>query len=64
MKKIWETQRWTKRYTKKYYEENNIEMVKTWDVWTKLEIRKLEKDKIINYELNNGKKPPLNKAYH
>ena len=51
----------TKRYTNKFYEDNNCYM----DIITsgsKREIHQWQHEQIVNYVSKHGKKPPLNKS--
>ena len=59
--KYGETSRGTKRYTKKFYQDNNAYM----DIMakgTKKDMHFWQHDKILEYYDKNGHKPPLNKS--
>ena len=53
----------TKRYTNKFYTENNCRMV-ILDKGTKREMHDWQHNKIVEYFNEFGKKPPMNKSFY
>ena len=60
--KFGETTKGVKRYTKKFYEKNDVYM-DIMDNGTKREMHFWQHEKILDYYNTFGKKPPMNKSF-